>query len=562
MAHLYKKVKKGRDYYYIRETQRVYGKPTTVNQVYLGTAEKAQTLLEQEDGGFSAKEFGSIFVIDALDQNLKLAAIIDDVLPPKKRTRGPTLGELVFFAAMNRAIAPTSKRQLASWYETTDIQRVRPLRLESLSSQNFWNHYDRIGDGDLEKMVAAFFRKVTTLLPSREEPLLLEAVNLVSSPRALPQGGDPLPPLPPPQLGLALFTGQATGVPRYFQVFPGGLPGTFWQASVEGLLGRVNQLGMNCQDLTLVFHQEADPQALARVQAQKGFHFVAAAPQLGEEASQVPLQDFRPLPGSAREGEDPVMYYETRISLGDQRHRMIITFDPQFFQKSYQDLRKKVQKVHRGLASLAAREAPGAEEDFPGSVKAHLAQLCQRLNLSPGLFQLSFSPQGVRPALAWQLDHQQVQEALRRLGKNVLVTDREDWSAPDIYRVYTQRLMLRTLSANGSRRESFLEARHPFQLPLTPLYHWTDSKLRVHLFVCVVALTYLSLLGHRLNTAGLALSPKEAMEEMRALCSAIHLTKPEGKLRRTLGRVSDSQLAILKALGFQVQDGKILPLQG
>ena len=59
------------------------------------------------------------------------------------------MGELVFYAALNRAIAPTSKRQLATWYETTDIQRIRPLRLESLNSQNFWNHWDRISDSDL-----------------------------------------------------------------------------------------------------------------------------------------------------------------------------------------------------------------------------------------------------------------------------------------------------------------------------------------------------------------------------------------------------------------------------
>ena len=45
MAHLYKKLKKGHEYFYIRETQRVYGKPTTINQVYLGTADKVEAAL-------------------------------------------------------------------------------------------------------------------------------------------------------------------------------------------------------------------------------------------------------------------------------------------------------------------------------------------------------------------------------------------------------------------------------------------------------------------------------------------------------------------------------------
>ena len=133
MAHLYKKIKKGREYFYIRETQRVYGKPTTVNQVYLGTAEKVQALLEGQDEkareGFSPKEFGSVFILNEIDRDLDLAGLVDKILPPKKRTKGPSLGELFFFAALNRAIDPTSKRKLATWYEGTDILRIRPVRL-------------------------------------------------------------------------------------------------------------------------------------------------------------------------------------------------------------------------------------------------------------------------------------------------------------------------------------------------------------------------------------------------------------------------------------------------
>ena len=176
MAHLYKKVKKGHEYYYIRETQRVYGKPTTINQVYLGTADKVETLLDR--GGFSPKEFGSVFVLNELDKDLDLAGIVNDILPPKKRTKGPSLGELVFYAALNRAIAPTSKRQLATWYETTDIQRIRPLRLESLNSQNFWNHWDRISESDLERITVSFFRKVNSLLPHNDRQLMVEAIRL------------------------------------------------------------------------------------------------------------------------------------------------------------------------------------------------------------------------------------------------------------------------------------------------------------------------------------------------------------------------------------------------
>jgi hypothetical protein len=44
MAHLHKKMKKGRPYYYIREIARVNGKPTVVSQVYLGSLERMREM--------------------------------------------------------------------------------------------------------------------------------------------------------------------------------------------------------------------------------------------------------------------------------------------------------------------------------------------------------------------------------------------------------------------------------------------------------------------------------------------------------------------------------------
>jgi hypothetical protein len=47
MAHLRKKVKKGRSYYYIREIQRVDGRPKVVSQIYLGSAEAIAVALRR-----------------------------------------------------------------------------------------------------------------------------------------------------------------------------------------------------------------------------------------------------------------------------------------------------------------------------------------------------------------------------------------------------------------------------------------------------------------------------------------------------------------------------------
>lgn len=59
MAHIHKKMKNGRPYFYIRETARVNGKPKVVNQVYLGTVEKILSMATGQEGFRSESHSGS-----------------------------------------------------------------------------------------------------------------------------------------------------------------------------------------------------------------------------------------------------------------------------------------------------------------------------------------------------------------------------------------------------------------------------------------------------------------------------------------------------------------------
>jgi transposase len=581
MAHLYKKLKKGHEYFYIRETQRVYGKPTTINQVYLGTADKVDAALDK--GGFSPKEFGSIFALNELDRDVDLAGMINEILPPKKRVRGPSLGELVFYAALNRAIAPTSKRQLANWYETTDIQRIRPLRLESLNSQNFWNHWDRISDMDLEKIKAAFFKKINTLLPDQKHRLIIETADISAPPKPSVFADMPKPDqdflaehLAQQKLGLALITEWRQGIPLYYQSYSGGVPVSGFFDHMEHLLSKVSNLGVGIEDVTLLINQDMDAAPIIeQIDAKDGMHFIVSyAPDIAPELTEISLKDFRPLPGNrgiqlspvAKEDEK-ILFYETHATFWNQPRRVVVTFDPKRFHKSYQDLGKKVQRVRKEIVALAQRCAQEANQaKAVESVKAHLVQLCQRLKISPDLFQLNFVQGKGQFRLEFQLDHRQMAGVVRLFGKNILITDHEDWGVEEIYDTCVTRAVLgpelcdpKSTASNRSNG-NFKDNRSLFQKALLPLYHWTDSKIRVHLFVCVVALNYLTLLSHRLAEHGITMTPNEAMEELRELRTAIYAKDPEGKLKRILEEVNDQQAAILKTLGYVVEDGKVATL--
>jgi transposase len=83
------------------------------------------------------------------------------------------------------------------------------------------------------------------------------------------------------------------------------------------------------------------------------------------------------------------------------------------------------------------------------------------------------------------------------LGKNILFTDQTFWSDEDIVRAYRGQYHI---------EEAFKRMKNPRFVSWRPLHHWTDQKIRVHAFTCVLALLLSSLLRRRLVRKGIDLS--------------------------------------------------------
>ena len=51
-------------------------------------------------------------------------------------------------------------------------------------------------------------------------------------------------------------------------------------------------------------------------------------------------------------------------------------------------------------------------------------------------------------------------------------------------------------------------------ISIEPVFHWTDQKIRVHAFCCVLALMLLLLLKRKLQRAGVKLSLERMIDEL------------------------------------------------
>jgi transposase len=86
-------------------------------------------------------------------------------------------------------------------------------------------------------------------------------------------------------------------------------------------------------------------------------------------------------------------------------------------------------------------------------------------------------------------------EALKELilGKTILFTDNHHWESERIVTAYRSQFHV---------EESFKQMKNTEFLSFRPMYHWTDQKIKVHAFYCVLAYRLCCLLNKELNIKG------------------------------------------------------------
>ncbi|RMG71808.1 MAG: transposase, partial [Nitrospirae bacterium] len=180
MAHFHIKKKKGRPYLYVREIARIDGRPKVISQVYIGSPERVVRLAQGGTQGsvkLKVEEFGALWLAEQIDRDIDLAGIVDEIIPRGRGETGPSVGEYFLYCVWNRMCEAVSKNRLKRWYERTAIQQIRPVDIKELTSQRYWEKWDRVTEEALEKIARRFFEKVWEVESPEADCLLFDTTN-------------------------------------------------------------------------------------------------------------------------------------------------------------------------------------------------------------------------------------------------------------------------------------------------------------------------------------------------------------------------------------------------
>jgi transposase len=549
-------------YYYLVESARVDGKPRIVSQRYLGPAEEIVARLSEVGPGEPDRSrhlrFGDIAAVWQMLERLGVAGIVDDVVGARRADAAASVGTYMALATLNRVCDPCSKLAFAEWWAKTAGDRWLRLPAAALGHRRFWEAMDAISEAQLQQIERRIVARMVETFSVDLSGLVLDMTNFATwidsaNERApIAQRGHSKQKRSDLRLvGLGLVVSTDGGIPLVSHAYAGNRPDvTQFPLLVNELVARFDALtGSDAtgtgDGLTLVYDAGQNSAGNYELLDGTALHFVGSLPPSDHpDLLAVTQRRYRPVDPERFPG---LRAFETEKEVFGQKRRLVVCHSDTLHAKQSAGFTQTLTKACRQLGAVRDRLARGQTRKPKDNVAAEIAAILQPRWLSRVI---TTTLTGESPALL-RLDYNLDDTARAGLeeeifGKRILFTDKPVAMATTAHIVADYRSQ-ETVEAD------FRQMKDPDVVSFSPMFHFTDQKIRVHVFYCVLALTVARLMVRDADRAGLHLSVRRLLDGLADIQETVLLYQGERgrpRARRMLTEIDPTPRRLYDLFGL------------
>ncbi|MCC6365777.1 MAG: IS1634 family transposase [Bryobacterales bacterium] len=565
MASLVAKKKGKQLYYYVVESARVEGKPRIVHQAYLGTADKVAALVKDRTSpvplSAASRDFGLPGALWLAAEQTGLFGVLETLWPAPRS--GPSPARYLLLAAIHRICQPGPKTEVADWYGRTILHSIWGIPSERFTSQAFWDAFERIlpehlnplTTGDDDPLDRAQLRLLNLWKGKQMVSRRLLAYDTTNFYTYIAsnntrndlaqrghnkQGRHNLR-----QVGLSYVLDGENGLSLCHHVYRGNVAdGEEFSTSLARMLGMLDRCQIARDSVTLVFDKGSAALANTVELQEAGVGWISALPwNQAPAAWRERAVEQLPLCSSGQPG---VHAAAEKLLVHGREYLCVLKYSASFAGEQLHSLTTSLSKVLQSLRRFAMElnkpQARWKENQIRSKIQRWLSgQFLQELiryqiESRDGRWLLQFD----FDTAAWQrlVDH--------RLGRTVLLTNRMEWTAEQVAMGY---------SGQQEIERVFRGLKDGDWLGWGPMYHWTDRKIRIHAFYCMLGISLLQHLHKQAQSAWSGISTEQLLEELRQIQQFVLLYPPQGekgpnRVATVLSKQTLTQQALAKTLGL------------
>jgi len=513
MVYLEKRKNGNQTYVYLCRKQRINGKVKRTLNIYLGNEKKIEERFKS--GGLPSRNvealaFGYVAALYHATELMDLSSIINDCT--EKREQGISVGEYITLAVINRITEPCSKNALAGWYEDTWLSRKLKHDPRSFTSQAYWNnlkYLTREAISAIEIKLNEFFLK---FFKANLDCLLYDPTNFHTFIKTFKRGE--LPKRGKAKSGrndlnlvaLSLIVTRDKGIPIMHQTYAGNtFDSKHFESFIPAFIERCKALNQECKGITIVFDKGNNSADNIKDLRDKKLNYIASLkPSSFKYLLTVPESHF--VRFSLLKTKKEVYAHETKVEVFNKlNQRVIITKNKKKEERSVIQLLKRIDFIVDELLELRAKlnthvwKRRDRVEKKIKEILSREAGKCLKVQVlgSNGALSMSIV-----------LDCEVLEAKREAYGRTLLTTNRVDWTAAEVIEAYRGQYVVET---------QFKEMKCVDSIRTTPMFCWTDQKIRAHIFICVVALMIKCVIRELLLQKGIHQSHKKIKKNLERI---------------------------------------------
>ena len=562
MATIQSKTSRGHKYWYIVESRRVNGKPRPIVLEYLGKPDALLKRLQGLTEGLRLKSYshGAIAALLDVAHKLDISSLINQYVksPRSYMAEKPirnnlTVGITLLLGAIGRVCMPTSKRGWFTWAKTTTLTYLLRCSLSKIDSQHFWDLMDSLPIEAIPKIEKELLERIIKIYGLESDTLFFDTTNFFTyidttnlRCTIAQRGKNKQKRYDLRQVGLAMVVTREDMIPLFHLTYQGNMNDTkVFRTVIKEIKNRLKALGLDVEKHTLIFDRGNNSKKNMAIVRDLHLHYVGAlTPYNHKKLIDEAIDNFEELDV----GGNVIQVYRDKREIW-QEERTVVVFISEKLKAGqirgiYQSLEKKQKQLRELQKSLSnPRAKKRNKEELENKITNLLkGQFLKNLiawsvsEISKGKFQLEFS-----------INREKLNEIEDKLGFRIIMTDRHHWSTVDIIKAYYGQSFI---------EHTFKNLKNPYHLALNPQFHWTDQKIIVHYFGCVLGYQLSAIVWRQAKRGARFRGSLDTLLDMLnniRLGTILEESKTRGRVKATykLEEMSDEEDAIMEALAIK-----------
>jgi transposase len=533
MATLQKRKSRGHNYWSIVESRRVNGKPRPIILEYLGTADH---LLKRLTEGIPKKVrsycHGTVAVMLNIAEDLQIVETINKHVKDKQFRDGFTIGGSLLLAAIGRICHPTSKRNwYPGWGKNTSLSYLIRMSLNKLDSQHFWDQMDMLPVASIPLIEDEIINTLIKINKIQLDTLLYDTTNfftyIASTNMRCPiaqRGKNKQKRIDLRQFGLMLLVTRQDSIPLFHKVYQGNLNDkTIFKYHFKDILARLKSISGSLEDMTLVFDQGNNSKKMLS-DAVENMYIVGA---LSIHHHKVLIEQANLSMEKLLIKDTKMDCYRIRTKVWQMDFTVVVYVSEKLRQGQIRGEKQHLKKLFKQLTELKEKISQPTQKG-PKRNQEKLEKKISSLIASAVPEQLVDWELQSTEKDSFQFDfgiNETYFEFLKKqwFGRRILFTNRHKWSTAEIILVYW---------GQSNVEYAFKNMKNPFHLALRPQFHWTDQKVIIHAFICLISFLLCMVAYKRAKEkANFNGCPNTLIEKLNSIRLATFIEAPTEKRR-------------------------------